>query len=268
MIDRSIEEGERLLSSAEVVHDSPTYEEWVHDVERWHARTRDALASSYEGDEAPTEFYESATGGIFTVWGQSPDEEFENRQKATRAALNTLRSLRERLEYAEVSTPIVPERTAPATAAVGSEVFLVHGHDEATKQTIARFLEHVTEQGVTILEEQPDRGRTIIEKFEDHAAEVGYAVVLVTGDDEGRKRGEEKMKPRARQNVVLELGFFIGRLGRGNVALLYEEGVDLPTDIDGVLYQPLDGAGAWKLKLAKELRAAGIPVDADAMLGA
>lgn len=151
----------------------------------------------------------------------------------------------------------------------GTTIFLVHGHDDAAKHSVARFLERITEPPVVILEEQPDRGRTIIEKFEEHAAEAGYAVVLLTGDDEGRELGSgAELRPRARQNVILELGFFVGTLGRGRVTLLYDEGVELPSDIGGVLYLALDPQGAWKRSLAREMSAAGIAVDAQAVLRA
>ena len=120
-----------------------------------------------------------------------------------------------------------------------------------------------------MLEEQPDAGRTIIEKFEQHAVEAGYAVVLLTSDDEGREAGtQDELRPRARQNVILELGFFIGELGRGRVALLYEEGVELPSDIVGVLYLPLDAAGAWKTKLAREMHDADVGIDPEKALKA
>jgi len=93
--------------------------------------------------------------------------------------------------------------------------------------------------------------------------------VLLTGDDEGRKRETDgELRPRARQNVILELGFFVGALGRGRVALLYEEGVELPSDISGVLYLPLDDAGAWKRTLAREMQAAEVGIDAEKVLGA
>jgi hypothetical protein len=148
-----------------------------------------------------------------------------------------------------------------------SGIFLVHGHDEATLNRVARFLDQVTSPGATILREQADEGRTIIEKFETHAANAGYAVVLLTADDEGRaSQSTDDPQPRARQNVILELGFFIGALGRQRVALLYQEGVERPSDIDGVLYLPLDAAGVWRMKLGRELDAAGVAVDASKLL--
>ena len=99
----------------------------------------------------------------------------------------------------------------------------------------------------------------VIEKFEDHASEVGFAVVLLTADDVGSAKGAASQNPRARQNVVLEFGFFIAKLGRNRVVALYESDVELPSDLNGVLYKPL--AGNWHTALAKELLAAGIEVD-------
>jgi predicted nucleotide-binding protein len=120
-----------------------------------------------------------------------------------------------------------------------------------------------------ILHEQANEGRTLIEKFEDHAADAAYAVVLATGDDVGRSAAceadDEPLTPRARQNVVFELGFFFGSLGRAKVALLYEEGIERPSDTDGIARIPLDAAGGWKLLLARELDNAGIGVDWSAL---
>ena len=143
----------------------------------------------------------------------------------------------------------------------GHNIFLVHGHDERVLHETARFLETL-EQDVVVLREQPNQGRTIIEKFEDHA-DVGFAVVLLTGDDRGGPTGNayDAQSPRARQNVVFELGYFIGRLGRKRVCALYVPGVEIPSDYSGVLYLKFDEQGAWKLSLAKELKAAGLPVD-------
>jgi predicted nucleotide-binding protein len=146
-------------------------------------------------------------------------------------------------------------------ASHGSGVFLVHGRDEAVLQTVARFLESLRLQ-ITILREQPNRGRTVIEKFVDYS-NVGFAVVLLTGDDVGELRDEpaEQQRPRARQNVIFELGFFLGKLGRDRVCALYQEGVEVPSDYTGVAFVMLDGRGAWKLELAREMKAAGLPID-------
>ena len=116
---------------------------------------------------------------------------------------------------------------------------------------------------VIILDEQPNQGRTIIEKFEDHAGEVGFAVVVMTGDDRGgvRDASSETYQLRARQNVIFELGYFVARLRRGRVCALHEPRVEIPSDYQGVVYVPLDSSGTWKMLLGREMRAVGLPVD-------
>lgn len=150
---------------------------------------------------------------------------------------------------------------APASAKQPSrDIFIVHGHDEAAKQEVARVIKKL-ELHAIILHEQPDKGRTIIEKFEHHS-DVGFAVVLLTPDDMGYpKDTPSEVKPRARQNVVLELGYFIGILGRSNVCPLLKGDVEIPNDYAGVLYKKMDASGAWRFELAKEIKAAGIDVD-------
>ena len=143
-----------------------------------------------------------------------------------------------------------------------NKVFVIHGHDESARETVARFLEKLELEPV-ILHEQPNKGRTIIEKFEKHA-QVGFAVVLLTPDDVGSLKGEESnLKTRARQNVIFEFGYFIGKLGRNRVCALTKGDVEIPSDYDGVVYVPLDDHGAWKMSLVKELKAAEFDVDAN-----
>jgi len=99
---------------------------------------------------------------------------------------------------------------------------------------VVSFLRTATDKSVIVLHDQPNRGRTIIEKFENYARSTAFAVVIYTGDDEGKAKGDLTLKPRARQNVLFELGFFVGALTRARVAVLFEEGVDVPTDLSGV----------------------------------
>ena len=149
-----------------------------------------------------------------------------------------------------------------------NRVFVVHGRDEAAKQTVARYLEGLGLEPV-ILQEQPSQGRTIIEKFEDYAQTVGFAVILGIPDDIGGLAGEaDNLQPRMRQNVVLELGYFAGAIGRKRVCALLKGGVERPSDYDGVIYIPLDDFGGWQMELAKEMRAAGLPVDLNRLLQA
>lgn len=140
------------------------------------------------------------------------------------------------------------------------KVFIVHGHNEGVRESVARFLEKLNLAPI-VLHEQPNRGRTIIEKFFDYA-EVTFAVVLLTADDYGgpQKHKRRKPRPRARQNVILELGFFLGKLGRERVCALYEEGVEIPSDYQGVLFVPLDSQQAWQMRLAIEMKEAGLDI--------
>ena len=146
------------------------------------------------------------------------------------------------------------------------KIFLVHGHDEGTCEAVARFLEKL-ELEPLILHEQPNKGRTIIEKFVDHS-DVPFAIVLLTADDRGGQISEafETQKPRARQNVIFELGFFLGKLGRDKVCALYEEGVEIPSDYRGVLFVKLDRSDSWKVELAREMKSIGLPIDMNRVL--
>ena len=157
-------------------------------------------------------------------------------------------------------SPLNQESTGTKEATVGN-VFLVHGRHKAARESVARFLEKLGLH-VTVLHEQANRGRTIIEKFVHHS-DVEFAVVLLTGDDRGGLFSQtyDGQKARARQNVILELGFFLGKIGRERVCALYDETVELPSDYQGVLFLKYDQGGAWRLQLAREIRACGLPVD-------
>jgi predicted nucleotide-binding protein len=110
-----------------------------------------------------------------------------------------------------------------------------------------------------ILHEQANQSRTVIEKIEAHS-DVGFAVVLLTPDDEGNLGGE-KPRPRARQNVLLELGYFIGKLTRSRVCTLKVGDIEIPSDWRGVIDEPFDDGGAWRQTLARELQAAEYTID-------
>ena len=145
-------------------------------------------------------------------------------------------------------------------------VFVVHGHNEAMKQTVARYVEGLGLHPI-ILHEQVNKGYTIIEKFERNAAQAGFAVVLMSADDEGGPANKPELRrPRARQNVVVELGYFTGLLGRSKVCVLVSDDLEIPSDYLGVVYTKFDLLGAWKMDLAKELTSAGYVINAAALL--
>lgn len=161
-----------------------------------------------------------------------------------------IRSLEE--DIAETTGAAVPARDLP-------KVFVVHGHDGEPREAVARCLERLGLDPV-ILHERPNKGRTIITKFREEAEDVNFAVVLMTPDDVGKAAKATKIQPRARQNVVFELGFFIGALGPDRVAALVKGDIERPSDFDGVVYISLDNAD-WQLRLGRELQAAGYQID-------
>jgi len=154
----------------------------------------------------------------------------------------------------EVGTGVLP---------LGSnKIFIIHGHDTGSKETVARFISQIGLKPI-ILHEQANQGRTIIEKFEDHSI-AGYAIALITPDDTGASIKElENVRQRARQNVIFEFGYFIGKLGRQRVCGLVKGDIETPSDYSGVLYIPLDESGSWRFLLIKELKSAGYDVDAN-----
>lgn len=152
-------------------------------------------------------------------------------------------------------------RTAPdsvSSPAHNRKIFVVHGREEGPREAVARFLERLGFEPI-ILHEQANQGRTVIEKVEDHS-DVGFAVIILTPDDVGSLKGAP-LQPRARQNVLLELGYFIGKLTRKRVCTLKIGAVEIPSDWSGVVDEPYDPAGAWRQTLARELEAAEYQID-------
>lgn len=162
---------------------------------------------------------------------------------------------------APVATPPASEVTPTTTRrrrAVNPgkpKVFVVHGHNSGAKHEVARFLEQL-ELEVVILHERPNRGRTLISKFQEESADIEFAVVLMTPDDMGGLAGG-KQSLRARQNVIFELGFFIGKLGAQRVCALVSDEIEKPSDFEAVVYVAC-GSATWKTELARELRHAGV----------
>ena len=152
------------------------------------------------------------------------------------------------------SEPVAP--VSPPAAARRPRIFLVHGHDAEAREQVTIFLEKMGFD-VVALDEQHNAGKTVIEKFEDNA-DVTFALVLLTEDDVGGKHADD-LRPRPRQNVIFELGFFIGRLKRERVCALRRGNVELPSDISGMVWLSFDGR--WKRDLANELEKAGYPIE-------
>src|SRR6266704_2091445 len=245
IFDRSIAVGERLRSEIRENGRKADRDRAIEALAQWDANAQKLLEGAFT-DSGPASPYPGAIKRVAQA--------FDKR-------LEALRSIRDMLGlYDGPAEAILAGREHPASSS-SSAVFIVHGRADGPKEQVARFLERATDAEPIILHEQAKRGQVIIESLEAFAATAAFAIVLLTGDDYGGIKGSPESNARARQNVVFELGFFIGALGRSRVAVLYEETVELPSDMNGILYTTLDSQGAWKLSLGRELRAAGFAVD-------
>ena len=251
-IEKSIDQIEALVP---IGKDSPEFSKWRKD-------TQVALENIFL--EMP-ERVKAFTEIPYHCWSLSIDESKPVVQDASvqglRKAEAILQSMVEEIEEywpdipAEMASTTIGQPTQPTVA---NQIFLIHGRDHGTKDTVARFLQGLGLDPI-ILHERPNQGRTIIEKFEEYA-KTSYAIALLTPDDVGGPDAD-KLRPRARQNVILELGFFWGSLGRGRVAALLKDNLEIPSDYDGVVYIELDDYDGWHMKLARELKAAGFEID-------
>lgn len=174
--------------------------------------------------------------------------------ESIKATILELEEYKEESEGSEITMPEIDNLKI-------DKVFIVHGHDGELKQSVARIIE---KQGIEaiILSEQANRGRTVIEKIEENT-DIRAGVVLLTCDDIGKEKNESDENPRARQNVIFECGFLMGKIKRENVVVVAEDGIEIPSDLNGVVY--CDKAD-WKTDLVRELKAIGFKVDANKLL--
>ena len=234
--------------------------------DKWRRDTRIALQYAFGNDASHVEEFNNIqfTPVVF-FGGDSFEPAYQSGLDAATALLESM--LEEIGEYwPEEETELPPtEIKSRSEHIVSTRIFVVHGRDEGTRHTVVRLLERLDLEPIVLME-QPNEGRTIIEKVEDYS-DVGYAVILCTPDDVGKLNSEgEVLSPRPRQNVILEWGFFIGKLGRDRVCALVVDDVEIPSDNDGVLYIQMDDANGWQFQLLRELNSAGVPVDANQLL--
>lgn len=265
-----IELGKSLFDKP--INNVPELELHKNEYEKWDDYNSEYLKQAFNN---PQNEYKSDYDNVNTWVGfsfgggdNSPNVQLKNLKEKIKNKVNELETLFEKadllksnVEFTAVSTDLV---NATKTVKINNNVFIVHGHNDTVKVSVARTLEKLGLNPI-ILHEQPNSGKTTIEKFEKYS-DVGFAVVLLTDDDEGKAKIEVEQRKRARQNVILELGYFIGRLGRSKVVPLYSDGVELPSDLYGLVYVPIDKAETWKFSLVKELKEAGYDVDANKLL--
>jgi len=167
--------------------------------------------------------------------------------------ISELDSIRDQLRFMREADPS-QQRTilaAPLHPSVGVTVFIVHGHDDGARDAVTLFVKNL---GLTpiVLQEKPNEGVSIDRKLENYS-NVDHAIVILTPDDGANPR----------PNVILELGWFRRALGNEKVSILYKEGCNIPSDVGGVERTLMDRHGGWRQKIARDLKARGINIDAD-----
>ncbi len=228
--------------------------EWV----AWVTRVRSLIKRLFGPESAPLDLLRAGDEVGLVGWG---DDHFEHAKAYYVGALKAAAQILEDDRFVE----LLGGTSAPAD--FSTRVFVVHGHDDATKAELEVLL---TELGLepVVLHRQPDRGQTLIEKFEENS-DVGYAFILLTPDDVAYLAKEDSLpesgrvkEKRARQNVIFEFGFFVGRLGRNRVCCLYTGGVTLPSDVSGLVYKKFSNkVEEVGLSVVRELRAAGYQIN-------
>jgi len=164
-----------------------------------------------------------------------------------------------------VSTKITDSRKMGNNHSVKKQVFIVHGHDDLLKTKVENVLRKLGLKPI-VLAQEPNEGDTIIEKFERKGSKADYAIILLTADDKGKPKNDKRYKLRARQNVIFEMGYFRAKLGKRNLCYMYEEEVELPSDIKGIGYVAVKSDDKWQLELVNELQSRGFDVSADSLL--
>lgn len=235
-------------------YDETEKNDFISEYDKWKKFNLELLKRSFDfpNNEYVKE-YENAEHSVWSDWVKERKQDIKRQNTVFESIL----------ERIPLITTIIENKVENNEKIISTnKIFIVHGHNNEIKQTVARTISKLKLEPI-ILHEQIDKGKTIIEKFEQNSSDVNFAIILLTADDEGKWNAENSYKVRARQNVVFEMGYFIGKLGREKVFLLLENGVDKPGDLDGIVYVPIDSADGWKLKLVRELKANGYKVTAD-----
>lgn len=164
-----------------------------------------------------------------------------------------------------VSNQITDSHKMDKSHSVKKQVFIVHGHDDKLKTKVENVLMKLGLEPI-VLARQPNEGDTIIEKFEKNSSKADYAIILLTADDKGKAKNDKKYQLRARQNVIFEMGYFRAKLGKKNLCYMYEEEVELPSDIVGIGYVAVKSDDKWQYELAHELQKCGFNILLDNLL--
>lgn len=230
---------------------------------KWVLYVKEFLKQSFDhpDNEYLEEFSES---GIPMVIVSGGDEVKEERDEL-KSKVQYLEALKEMLQI--IPTVAIKENTLSARLQTtnSKKVFIVHGHNHALRNEVELLVKQLDFEPIVLFKE-PNLGDTVIEKLFRKMGDASFAIVLYTKCDEGKAVEEGCLKPRARQNVVFEHGLMCGLLGRKHVVALVEDGVEIPSDLSGVVYIRIDEAKRWQFDVAREMKAAGLDVDLNKLL--
>jgi predicted nucleotide-binding protein len=267
-IKQGIERIQRRIAELEAFQPESVKERWAPETKAIGTSISDTLDSVFGHNSQRFHRFSGAArldkGGV--VIGGGPTPLHKVHQGLTEGKADSLALLRQAVKSLEEDLadlgdePVIPPLTQDSGAPASDEIFIVHGRDTPAKTEVVLLIERAGLKPI-VLHEQANNGKTIIEKFEKHGSAVGFAVIVATPDDVGglavAPPAAPELKPRARQNVIGEMFWFAGRLGREKVCALVKGDIEMPSDFAGVVYTPMDVHGGWKSKLLQELEAAG-----------
>lgn len=256
-----IEKGDELLEKS-----IPNYEELEKLFYKWDDFNNELLKRIFTTDEYQNVYmYSGCTRGFSSLYREpSYSEKIAELKKDIKDKIHYIETLIEKLELIPVTSNISEDKLSTIKND-SKKVFIVHGRDELAKTNLEILLKEMELEPI-VLHRQPDEGQTVIEKFEKHGSDVGYAFILLTPDEIAYLAHEDSLldierqkEKRARPNVIFEFGYFVGKLGRNRVCCLYTGGVTLPSDLDGFVYKQYNSSVeeiAWSIQ--KDLKAVGI----------
>jgi len=251
---------DELISDIQAIE----YKDWAAvDVCKSRAKS---LARTFFQSSSKDAFQKEIDGAHFAsmVWvsGTPESEEIKDFENGRKKLSVIIENMKREYEYSEDQGKT--KKNNGLSDKNFKDIFIVHGRDIEMRGDVERLILKLGINPVILMNE-PDRGRTIIEKLEDYS-DINHAIVLISPDDVFTPNCDEpetKVR-RARQNVILELVFFMGKFSRGNVIPLFrkDKSFEMPSDIHGVIYQTYDpNDRGWKKDIGDELAAMGFEID-------
>jgi len=257
-LDEQIAVGKELMSSPPTWPTLADVDALERQARQWTESNRTWLDKTL-GGEAAAEYRAASTHRYGYSATRDPVRKLIPLRNAVESEISKLKSIRGRLDMWEPE-PDIEYSSHTGRASSDAPIFIVHGRNTLRAESVAHTVSTVTGRRTIILRDQPHMGRTLMEKFEQHAAAVSYAIIVLTADDKGSLADEIETRPRGRQNVIFEMGYFYGLIGREHVSVLIQPGIEKPSDMDGIVYITYDDNGAWKTELFRELQNAGINI--------